>query len=285
MGTTRSNLGPPDSNQLLPPDAPPAPIPEESEQGKGDEQEGIDPDGQTADKPQVEPYEWQHARREATRYVNEWNEASMTGGGYPSPRNVTRSFTRAQGGAGGATNNSRRGVKTAARLVGFLASVARDGVSAATEALGFTYVGRSASAVLNDLASKLTFPGAIGEDSVARTALLETMRKLFKDCAVQEGGFEGLEALTPDAIREIIRDYVTNFINAQLMHFLASKSVESNAVSVDVAFKAEKQIKGYVYGLVKLELKSVDVLQLDWTGSSGQTFMKAQFEKAFTLIS
>ena len=291
MGTSKSPDGPPGSNPLLPPDAPPAPpLPDEEEDTDASPDQpapdGSDDDTAPDDVPAApdgdNDYSWQAAKREAGRFAR---SGSSSGGGGGSPAGVARAHVRAQGGAGRATANARAGRSTLASFGGFLSAVARDGAAAAAVRFGIQFVGRTVNSLLNELARTLTFAGALLDEAVARTALLETLHEVFEDCDVEADGLDALNALTGDRVEAAMEGYVANYVNAQLLHYLASRPIEDKASGSAEAYRLECQLKEFVRGLVKLEFRGIDVLAVDWQGTEGQGIVGGLFERAFTLIS
>jgi hypothetical protein len=192
---------------------------------------------------------------------------------------------RAQGGATQATANARAGRATLSTFGGFLSSVAREGAAAAAARFGIRFVGRTVNALLNELSRTLTFAGALIDEAVARTALLETLHEVFEDCDVETSGFDALNALTAERIETAMEGYVANYINAQLLHYLASRPIEDKAGGPAEAYRLECQLKEFVRGLVRLEFRGIDVLTVDWQGRDGQQIVGGLFERAFTVIS
>ena len=285
MGTSITPNGPPGSNPLLPPGAPPPPPPDGDPEGEPDDGPADDagddssPDGTPT--PDVPPPDqtWRGARTVAGKFASSGGGGS--GGG--SPARVARSLVRAQGGAGRATANARAGRATLSNLGGFLSTAAQEGVAAAVVRFGLQFVGRTAAALLNDLARLLSSDGAIVDEAVARAALLDTFQDLFQSSDAD--GLDALNDLSAERVEAAMEGYVANYINAQLLHYLASRPIEDKAPDAATAFGLECQLKDFVRGLVKLEFTGIDVLSVDWSGSEGQAIVTDLFERSFSLIS
>lgn len=280
MGTSRSASGPPGSNPLLPPNAPPPPVSQDGQEHDGGNvpepnvSEGGTAEGSTDDA--TPNYSWQSARRVAGKFAK-------SGGG--SAARVAKSHVRAQGGASKAAANARAGQTTISNLGSFLSTVARTGLAVAANQFGIRFVGKTVNALLNELSQTLSFDGALADEAVARAALLDTLHQVFEENGVQDNGFEALASLNTDGIERALESYVANYINAQLLHYLASLPIEDKADSPQAAYSLECELKEFVRGLVSLEFNEINVVNVDWLGAEGQAIVKDIFERSFSIIS
>ena len=275
MGTSQSYGGPTGRTPLLPPWAPDAPPP------NGD-QEGQPPDGQGAADGMPNPLggnaqpAWRGPKDAMRRYANSGNMDQMRG--------AARGFVRAQGGARKAARAALAGRATAGRLGAALSATVTMGSTGIRKAFGIQYMGQDVYVLLAELVDAIAPEGASNEEAVARAAVTETLKALFKQYEVAEQGLEGLDQLSRESIGEVIEQYVSTYIYTRLMEVLGSRLENNPNVSVQEVCRIERDIEGYIRESIKLELSERDILRVDWSGQEGQTFVEEIFTEGYELL-
>lgn len=208
----------------------------------------------------------------------------VNGGGMRAIQSSGRSYVRASGGVRGATRTAVAGRRATARLGGFLGAVSRNGVVQAAAAFGLAnLLGRDAQFVLAAFIDALAPPGALREEAVARKAMIDTLSELFIKFDIEHQGVEALNTMSDSDIATIVGLSVTNYVNARFQEELVSR-IERGAVSERDANVFAMQIREYIETNVRLDLKGMDVVQMDWNGAEGKAFVDQQFLRAYELL-
>lgn len=299
MGTSASYGGPKGRNPLLPPWAPPvdnqepngddSPTqpdddgspngPDQSAPDNGGEPNSNVPPQTTGPNPSnLTP--WSAPKGSLSRY------AGSLGGGSGHQghlRSAMRGFVRAQGGASRASQAARSGRATARRLGGVLSTIARSGTVAAAESLGIgQFVGQDANTLLAALVDRVAPSGALLEEAAAREATIQTLEELFQNYGVQDNGFEALNTLDADGIKNTLGKYLGNYIYTRLVQIIGQK-LESR--STEDLIKVERAVKDYIFPRVRLELMDkTDMLSMDWSNAQGQLFVDQIYREGYQLI-
>lgn len=286
MGTSSSYPGPTGRNPLLPPwaDEQPLPPPDETPDEGNEEQPADDAD---ADEPrdvapqdettQPEPLvSWRAPKSIMTRWVH--------GSGPASLRSVARSYVSASGGPRGASAASRQGRASTARIGGFLADGLRNGFAQAARNLGLqNFVGRDAQFVLASFIDLLAPDGALREDAAARKAVIETMSELFERFDVETSGLDALDSLDPAGMLELVQISVTNYVNERFQQELVFR-IEHGAISEGEANDLSAEVKGFIAGIVRIDLRGTDPMALNWQGPEGTAFVERVYRAAYSLF-
>lgn len=283
MGTSNSYPGPPGTTPLLPPwaDEPP-PVPEDLQPDGDDNENAPDtdesPDGNTQDGlDSLEPLvSWRGPKTLMTRWARGDDSISLG--------SVARSYVGASGGSRGATASSVSGRATTARIGGFLADGLRNGFAQAAQNLGLgNLVGRDAQFVLASFIDLLVPAGALLEAAAARKAGIETMSELFRRFDVETNGLDALDALDSAGMLEVVQLSVTNFVNERFQQELVSR-IERGAISEQRANTLSSEVKGFIAGIVKLDLRGVNPVGFDWRGTPGASFVARIYLAAYSLL-
>lgn len=296
MGTSASNSGPNDKTPLLPAWAQgaPSPTPVEPEPtapagGGIPDQVSAGPSAQPSETnpqlagnniqppPAVSRGPWSLARRAMTSVA--------TGGGSTRRLRVAgRRYVTAKGGAKKAATSSRAGRATTAGLGGFLSNVATGGFARAAESLGFQpVVGQKAETVLAAVLDAIAPAGTTNDEAIARRAASETLRELFEKYGVEQAGIEALNAMNAADVADTVELSVSAYVYQRWLFDLSLK-IEEHAVSEAQAVRLERDVKGFVKGLVKLKLNGGQAIDLDWKGAAGRAFVQEIYEAAYRLL-
>ena len=286
MGTSASYPGPTGRNPLLPPWAEEPPLSPPDETPEEDDGEPTT-DADDADGPQdAEPWDgttppeplvsWRASKSTMTRWVR--------GSGPTSLRSVARSYVGASGGPRGASAASRQGRAATARIGGFLADGLRNGFARAARNLGLqNFVGRDAQFVLASFIDLLAPVGALREDAAARKAVIETMSELFVRLDVEANGLAALDSLNPAGMLELVQISVTNYVNERFQQELVFR-IEQGAISEREANDLSSEVKGFIAGIVRIDLGGIDPMALDWQGPQGTAFVERIYRAAYSLF-
>ena len=296
MGTSASNTGPSDKTPLLPQWAqgnPPTPLPIEPEApptdgGVNPDQAGTESPAEQGDgdipgagepSPAVSPVRgpWFLARRAMSSVAS--------GGGDTRRLGVAaRRYLTAKGGARKAATASPAGRASTAGLGAFLSGVAAGNFAAAAQSLGLNaVVGQRAESVLATVIDAIAPAGTTDDAAIARRAATETLRELFEKYGVQQGGVEALNAMTASDVAEAVELSVAAYVYQRWLFDLSVK-IEEHAVTEAEAVRLERDVRGYVKGLVKLRLDGREAVALDWKGPEGRGFVQGIYEAAYRLL-
>lgn len=206
------------------------------------------------------------------------------GGGGGAIRSAGQSYVRASGGPRGTVQTAVAGRRSTARLGGFLGAISQGGVARAAATLGLTnLLGRDAQFVLAAFIDALAPSGALREEAIARKAMIDTLDELFERFDVENQGIQVLDTMTTEDITAIVGLSITNYVNARFQEELISR-IERGAISEREANVFATQIREYIATNVRLDLQSVDVVQVDWDGTQGRTFVSEQYLRAYQLL-
>ena len=190
----------------------------------------------------------------------------------------------AKGGANKAATSSGAGRATTVGLGGFLSNVATGGVAQAAQSLGLqTVVGQRAKTVLAAVLDAIAPAGTTNDSAIARRAASETLRELFEKYGVEQGGIEALNAMKAADVADAVELSVAAFVYQRWLFDLSLK-IEEHAMSEAQAIRLERDVKGFVKGLVKLKLNGAQAINLDWNGAAGRAFVQDTYEAAYRLL-
>jgi hypothetical protein len=179
---------------------------------------------------------------------------------------------------------ARAGRVSTSRLGSFLTYGIRNGFAAAAAQLGLAdLVGRPARFLLSRLVDALAPVGALREEAIARTAMIETLAELFEAQAVEAEGLAALDALDSAGAERAIRLYIVNYVNARFQQELGN-CIERGATSERAANRLMSQIKGYIAARVTMDLGRRSVVSIDWRGVAGRRVVDRIFLDAYSLI-
>lgn len=112
---------------------------------------------------------------------------------------------------------------------------------------------------------------------------IETMSELFRRFDVETNGVAALDALDPAGMLEMVQLSVTNYVNERFQQELVSR-IERGAISEQKANTLSSEVKGFIAGIVKLDLRGVDPVGFDWRGTPGASFVARIYRAAYSLF-
>ncbi len=125
--------------------------------------------------------------------------------------------------------------------------------------------------------------GALREEAIARVAMIETCTAIFDQYDVANGGIEALDAMDVDGVQAIVALSITNYVNVRLQEELVNR-IERSALNEEDANTLMLEIKDFVAGVVRLDLREIDVLALDWDGPEGYQVVERIFETGYEML-
>ena len=285
MGTSSSYGGPTGRNPLLPPWAEGIGSGPDGDLPRGGDLPRPDSDSApptvvlptpTLSQPIIPSVSWRAPKGIVTRIANGSSSASF--------RSASRSYVRAHGGSRTAARAASSGRATTRSLGGFLAGIVRTGVVEAARTLGLRdIVGLDAQSLLAAFIDLLAPAGALLEEAIARKALIVTIADVFDRYDVEAGGPAALDRMDENGMHEIIVLSVTNYVNERFQQELVN-CVERGSVSEQRANELIDEAKGFIAGIVEIDLEGVDLVSFDWEGEEGRRFVDEIYQTAYSLL-
>lgn len=276
MGTSGSYGGPGKGGSLLPPWAAPAgEAPDTTSDDSQEETAGKEVSPDQGEKPNNPTATWSSAKSQLTRF-------GSSGGSTGYLRSAASGFVGAQGGARAASSAATGGRRSSQALGGFLRFLSTEGPARALESLGLgDHVGSDAPTLLAALVDRLASNGHGLEANVARSALAKTLHRLFEERDVAEEGIGALAEMSADEVRAVIEEYVAQYIDERLIQVIGDGLQD---LPMDEVVLREQEVWDYVRNTVRLDLRDVDVLGLDWTSAKAASLIDRVFTEAHRLI-
>lgn len=272
MGTSKSYEGPKDRTPLLPSWAFPEP---------GSEESTLESPNSPVELPSVPPVEGSMNWRSSKTSLG---KAVSSGGGRSVFAKPGRNYVRALGGARKAAKTSRTGRSTTAAIGQFLTNVGNRGINGALESLGLsTFVGKDAETVFAAISNALAPVGSSREEAIARKAVNEALENLYEQYVLDGGDITKLDQMGAQEVGKAIETVVSSYIYNRWLGELEIV-LESKAVSIKDAIRLERDMKEYIRECVRLDMQGVNVLTMDWNGSSGQQFIEKIFIEAYSIL-
>lgn len=227
----------------------------------------------------------------AARPSHNWSRAKRSLGAAVGSRNrgghlrrAGRRYVRALGGSSAAARSSRAGRRSTAALAGFLVDVSRNGFNSAVRELGLgKFVGQDKETVVAALVNALAPDGASREEAVARRALSDAMRELCEKHAAEAMDLSRFQKLSPKDLTGVVMTAVSSYIYRRWLADLGLK-IEQKSVSAREAVKLEREVKRFVRDAVRINVKGLDPLKVDWRGQEGKKIISVIYREAFGFI-
>ncbi len=276
MGTSSSYSGPTGTTSLLPPWAedPVAPVPLG---GEGSTTAEPEPLGMDISLPQIS---WKVPKAALSRLAS----GVAIGLGAAVLASLGRSYVQASGGARATASSALAGRASSARLGGFLADGVRNSFQEAARNAGLEpFLGRDAQYVLAAFIDMIAPNGELREEAIARAAMIETCTAIFDRYDVADGGIDALDAMDADGMQAIVALSITNYVNVRLQEELVNR-IERGALNEEDANALMLEIKDFIAGVVRLDLREIDVLALDWDGPEGYRVVERIYETGYEML-
>lgn len=223
--------------------------------------------------------DWAEAKGAMTRYSKGTAGSSIY--------KAAKAYVRTMGGSRGATRSAARGRSVGTSLATFLGAVSSPGGGGLTAAMTdmglISFIGKSSEEVLAKIADALAPTGATNDEAIARDAVLSTMDFLYTKILEEGGDISSLETLTPEAIKEAVVEFVSQYIYKKWIYELGL-AVEKNTVSEKSALQMELEMKQFINAEVELSLKDKDIRQFDPNSAANRQTIDTIFQTAYSTI-
>ena len=197
---------------------------------------------------------------------------------------VASGYVGARGGARKAAQGSVAGRRTAVRIGGFLAGIAREGVAAALRAANMgDYVGRSIEELLSAFANEFLPPPSTLDEAAAREAGLFAFYELLLDYEAAGGDLDQLNRLDADGVKTALEHFISRYISSSALIML-SKRIEDGSISVDRCEQIERELRAMISEGVSLNFRNADVVNLDWNSTEAQGLIDMMMVDAHEMI-
>jgi hypothetical protein len=277
VGTSKSFGGRKDINPLLPtwslPDLEKKLLSPESSEGDREQ-----PAAPQNIQPQPQSKPWQAANRSLGRLASSGNNRTDL------ISKAGRSYVRALGGSRNAASSSPLARSSSSKLGGFLSSLALNGVNQTLKNNGLSHVvGKDVDLVMAAIIDFIAPTPNSREESIVRDAICETLENIYDKFDLKNADITELDRMNIGDIKDAFVGTISSYIYKRWLAELGI-AIEKKSISADEAVYIEREIKGYVYDSVKIDLQNVDILHLDWEGEFGRTFVEEKFKEAYELI-
>jgi len=109
------------------------------------------------------------------------------------------------------------------------------------------------------------------------------MAELFDRFDVETHGLDALDSLDPAGMLELVQISVTNYVNERFQQELVFR-IEQGAISEGEANDLSAEVKGFITGVVRIDLRGIDPMALDWQGPDGAAFGERVYRAAYSLF-
>jgi hypothetical protein len=145
------------------------------------------------------------------------------------------------------------------------------------------FLGRDAEYVLAAFIDMIAPEGSLREEAVARAAIIETCTELFDQYDVTVGGIDALDTMDVEGMKAIVALSITNYVNVRLQEELVNR-IERSTLNEEEANVLMLEIKHFIAGVVRLDLREIDVLALDWNGPEGHRVVERIYETGYEML-
>lgn len=204
---------------------------------------------------------WPDAKREVTA----WGKSGVS-----TPTQIAKvmsNYVHAHGGAGAAAQKSTVANQAGARLGGLLSGIRSDGLGSALENAGLGHlVGRPASEVMQGIRDYLTGTGSSLDDELVREAFDDFQEEIIGQCETYEELDAALSRIAVvDTIRENLERFFGHFVHKKFRRDFSEKLLKI-AGGVRQANRLLRDIKDYIFDMIRARLHGRDLNQVDWQG-------------------
>jgi hypothetical protein len=288
MGTSKSNSGPSGGVHLLPDWAivnmPPnnkdkEPIPDLSNQPQPDKEPIPDVSNQPQPQPdKAEPIidVWRPVRTVFSSYLKNPSREKLN--------HTIKRYVKASGGSKGISGSAVAGRTTARKLGKFLSNIVVHGADEAIKKLGILdFTGKTSEFVFTKLAEALSPTGNVLDDAYARSAISDTLSKIYEEFEIEGKSLDELDNLDAEQAKELMEYFLASYIFERLISELGRTLIDKDYSSKEVVEK-EFEIEEYIREEVKLELQDFDVTHIDFMTSIGEKLISKIFSTAYSIF-
>lgn len=295
MGTSSSGSGPGNNSSLLPnwdspggfPDKTPADSPpdNDNDQNDKDSDNGKEPDngkapekGEKAEikKPEKPPItgNWGSVKATLGKIANGSKSYSFKGMG--------KSYVSNLGGVKNAVKGSRTGINGGSSYGSFLGSVGLNGFTETLRIFGLSdCIGKSAEEVFTRISDKICPTGNTNDEAITRKALLDSLGSLYEKFV--ENGNITIDNLQEKDLLVALTEYAGYYIYHKWLYELGL-AIENKRISEADAIGLEEEMKEFIFGEVRVELKGKNIMEIDFNSGEGKEIIENIFEQSYTTL-
>jgi hypothetical protein len=283
MGTSSSGSGPRNNSPLLPNWDSPGGLPPVKDPTDKPNPENQDPKIPTSENPNTDndkyenvPDEEQETSKnpEKPLLTGNWGSIKATlgkianGSKSHSFKGIAKGYVRNVGGVKNAVRASRAGVSGGASIASFLGSVGLNGFNETLKIFGLSdCVGKSAEEVFAKISDKICPAGNTNDEAIARKALLDILGSLYEKFV--ENGNITLDNLQEKDLILAVVEYASYYIFHKWLYELGL-AIENKQIDETEALGLEEEMKEFIFGEVRVELKGRKIMEMDFTSGEGK---------------
>ncbi|WP_426711167.1 Qat anti-phage system associated protein QatB [Cetobacterium sp. SF1] len=231
MGTSSRYNGPVDRNPLLP---------------EGfDLEEYLPKEDEKTHKEESISLPWKNAKTIMTNYLS----------GNTDAKSVIKTYIKALGGSTKAGKSASSGKEAIKNLSNFLSNISSLGIKEVLEKNKIEYQNRNIEDVLSDIINILSPIPDSKENSVARSAMINTIEDIYLDICEKNSDITMLDDLTKENYNNIVETFIINYIFERLMNDLSNRSELSKMEPVHI-IRLEENLNLYISETVENNLKN-----------------------------
>jgi hypothetical protein len=197
---------------------------------------------------------------------------------------AARAYVRAKGGARQAASTARASRSATVTFGGFLSDAARRGFQEAMRGLGIAQVlNKDAETVFAAIVDAIAPDGARPEEAAARQGIVEALWQLYDQLSVQDGGWGRLEAMDNTAVNAALETAVVECVYSRWIQEVGI-AFERKAATAQEAVRRQRDVKDYIRESVRLDFQGKNVLEINWQGDEGRTFVESKYIEAYAIF-
>ncbi|MEW6554352.1 MAG: hypothetical protein AB1384_08715 [Actinomycetota bacterium] len=205
---------------------------------------------------------WTRFKRAATDFAKY--------GGEERARRVMARHVATLGGARRASESAKAGISTAQRLGEALTRLGTLGLDATLQSYNLDYlIGKDRFDVLQALIEIIAPPGTDLESEAARNAALDVIEEVFGE----GNSYEDLSStqFDHDGLVNALELFIAAYVYNRAIPLIEKRLSELSAGEAD---NRDKALHIFIKQLVRLRLKDMDPLQIDWKGTEGHSIIQ-----------
>jgi hypothetical protein len=221
---------------------------------------------------------WPAAKGAATRFASQGG----TDAGPIEPRQVTRSYVQALGGAAAAAASALAGQAATAQLGQFLSSVASNGLIPTLQREGLSVPsGSDTTDILMGLVDRLASTNRTLEESTARAAMVVVLEGAFGQAETLED-FDALctQSLDGTGVLQLLKQFLTEYVYQRMIQTMGDRLLNGARTSTDLC-RVEEDLHEFIIADINLEFAGINPLTLDWGGQEASQVIERLMTDAY----
>jgi len=288
MGTSSSGTGPGNNSPLLPNWAPNVDPYPDSDKDKKKDKDVNDKEKEKKDDTGKDDKKEENLNKPIL--TGNWGSVKATlgklanGNKGSSVKSVGKAYINNLGGVRNAVRGSRAGISSGAVYANFLNSISERGFTQTLTEYGLSdCIGKSTEEVFARIADRISPAGDTNEDAIARKALLASLEVLYEKYIEGNGDITALNNEKENDLKEAVIEYISSYIFYKWLYELGL-AIENKQIDESKAMHLEGEIKEFIHGEVKVELKRKDITKIDFGTGEGKKIIENIFEQSYTTI-